>query len=94
MGNPKRRFSNSRTDKRRANWKLEAPALVKCPSCGEVKLMHNVCLNCGIYKGQQILKVEEAEQRIFFRAWRIKPCLFHNYFRHFKNAKTLEMPED
>jgi large subunit ribosomal protein L32 len=61
MANPKRRFSNQRTDKRRANWKLEAPSVMKCPSCGAEKLPHNVCPSCGMYNGKQIVKMEEAE---------------------------------
>ena len=35
---PKRKHSQARRDKRRSNvWKLEAPTLVKCPQCGELK---------------------------------------------------------
>ena len=32
----------------------------KCPQCGELKLPHVVCKNCGYYKGREIVKVEEA----------------------------------
>lgn len=62
MGNPKRRFSNSRTDKRRANWKLEAPSVMVCPNCGAEKLPHTVCKSCGMYDGKQILKIEEKAE--------------------------------
>ena len=62
MANPKRRFSNSRTDKRRANWKLEAPAIMACPNCGAEKLVHRVCPACGTYKGKQVLTVEEKAE--------------------------------
>ena len=35
MAVPKRHLSKARRDKRRSNvWKLEAPALVKCSTCG------------------------------------------------------------
>lgn len=61
MANPKRRFSNSRTDKRRANWKLEAPNVLKCSNCGAEKMLHRVCPSCGMYKDKQILQVEAAE---------------------------------
>ena len=38
MAVPKRKQSKARRDKRRSNvWKLEAPTLVKCPQCGELK---------------------------------------------------------
>ena len=31
---PKNKSSKARRDKRRANWKMTAPALVKCSKCG------------------------------------------------------------
>ena len=39
MAVPKRKVSQARRDKRRgSNWKLVAPALVKCSQCGAFKL--------------------------------------------------------
>ena len=56
---PKRKHSQARRDKRRSNvWKLEAPTLVKCPQCGELKVPHKVCGKCGYYKGQEVIKKE------------------------------------
>lgn len=41
MAVPKSKVSRTRRDKRRgSNWKLTAPALVKCPQCGAFKLPH------------------------------------------------------
>lgn len=60
MAVPKRKGSKARRDKRRSNvWKMDAPALVKCPNCGEYKRTHRVCTNCGQYNGRQVLKVED-----------------------------------
>ncbi len=60
MAVPKRKVSKSRRDLRRSNnSKLEAPALVKCSKCGELKLAHRVCKACGTYDGKEIIKVEE-----------------------------------
>ena len=36
---PKNKSSKARRDKRRANWKMSAPNLVKCSKCGEL-MMH------------------------------------------------------
>ncbi len=59
MAVPKRKVSKARRDKRRSNvWKLKAPALVKCPQCGELTLPHRVCKNCGYYNGRAVIKVE------------------------------------
>jgi len=57
--NPTRRHSQARRDKRRANWKLNAPTLVKCdnPSCDGVHLAHAVCPTCGTYNGRQVIDV-------------------------------------
>ena len=40
MAVPKRKTSKARRDKRRANWKLVIPGMVKCPNCGEFKMPH------------------------------------------------------
>lgn len=59
MAVPKRKGSSARQNKRRSNvWKMEAPALVKCPKCGEYKVPHRVCKACGFYDGRDVLKKE------------------------------------
>jgi large subunit ribosomal protein L32 len=59
MANPKRKHSKSRRDKRRANWKLAAPAFSVCPQCKQPKPPHRVCPNCGSYNGKEIIATEE-----------------------------------
>lgn len=60
MAVPARRVSHARRDKRRSNvWKMEAPAIVKCPNCGEYKRSHRLCGSCGYYNGRQVVSVEE-----------------------------------
>ena len=39
---PKNKSSKGRRDKRRANWKMTAPALVKCSKCGELMMPHTL----------------------------------------------------
>jgi large subunit ribosomal protein L32 len=56
MANPKRRHSHSRTRTRRAHDAIEVPSLSLCPNCGNPKLPHRVCLDCGFYKGRQIIE--------------------------------------
>jgi large subunit ribosomal protein L32 len=59
MAVPKRKLSKARKNKRRSNvWKLTAPALSKCKQCGELKLSHRVCGNCGYYNGRQVIAKE------------------------------------
>lgn len=59
MAVPKGKVSKARRDKRRANWKLTAPNLVKCPNCQELKLQHRVCGACGFYNGREVIKVAD-----------------------------------
>jgi large subunit ribosomal protein L32 len=59
MAVPKRKTSKSRTRRRRAaNMKLDAPGLVECANCGNLKLPHRVCPKCGFYNGVQVLEPE------------------------------------
>jgi len=62
MAVPKSRTSKQRRNKRRsANWKLSLPGMTECPQCGEAKLSHRVCKNCGYYKAKQVIAVAEEE---------------------------------
>ena len=45
---PKNKSSKARRDKRRANWKMSAPNLVKCSKCGELMMPHR-----DVYKRPQ-----------------------------------------
>ncbi|MCI8441980.1 MAG: 50S ribosomal protein L32 [Provencibacterium sp.] len=59
MAVPKRKTSKARRDKRRSNvWKLSMPGFSKCTQCGELKAPHKVCLNCGYYKGREVISKE------------------------------------
>ena len=40
-------------------YELDAPAIVKCPQCGEYKRAHRLCASCGYYGGKQIIAVGE-----------------------------------
>ncbi len=60
MAVPKSKVSKARRDKRRSSvWKLSAPAMAKCPKCGEYNLPHRVCSACGMYRDKQIIEVSE-----------------------------------
>jgi large subunit ribosomal protein L32 len=62
MAVPKRKLSKARKNKRRsAVWKLGLPAFSKCSHCGELKLAHRVCGNCGFYNGREVVKMGEED---------------------------------
>lgn len=56
---PKNKSSKARRDKRRANWKMTAPNLVRCSKCGELMMPHRVCKKCGSYNKKEILSTAE-----------------------------------
>ena len=56
MAVPKRRTSKERKNKRRTHFKLRVPGMVECPECGEMKLSHRVCKECGTYKGRDVVE--------------------------------------
>lgn len=61
MAVPKYKKSKSKTRMRVAQWKgVEEPTLSLCDNCGEKKIPHRVCMECGYYRGEQILNVAEG----------------------------------
>jgi len=61
MANPKHKHSRSRRDMRRtAKTRLVPPGFSLCPQCHELKLPHYTCMNCGTYKWNAVIVVEES----------------------------------
>ncbi|MEJ2261906.1 MAG: 50S ribosomal protein L32 [Anaerolineales bacterium] len=57
---PKRKLSRGRRDRRRAHHALKHRNLVQCSNCGEMRLPHRVCPNCGHYQGREVIEIEET----------------------------------
>ena len=55
---PKNKSSRSRRDKRRANWKMSAPALVPSSKCGALMVPHRVCKAGGSYNKKQVVNAD------------------------------------
>ena len=60
MAVPKRRQSNSRTNKRRSHDAKKAKQLSYCPKCSTAVPQHVVCPNCGYYMGRTMVEMEET----------------------------------
>ena len=59
---PVQKHSKSRKRKRRSHHALTPPHTVRCPQCGNAKLPHCACGNCGYVNPKLALAVEaEAE---------------------------------
>lgn len=58
---PKRKHSQGRRDRRRANQALKISNLVMCNNCGEPRLPHRVCPSCGFFKGREVIEIKEEK---------------------------------
>lgn len=59
MAVPFRRTSKTKKRMRRTHYKLSLPGMVVCPNCGEMRLSHKVCSNCGYYNGKNVMEKKE-----------------------------------
>lgn len=62
MAVPKKKMSKSRSRKRTSTWVykkgkkiLNSLKLTQCKSCGATMKLHNVCRECGYYRGKKII---------------------------------------
>jgi large subunit ribosomal protein L32 len=60
MPNPKRRFSKTRTKKKRTHYKAVIAQISLCSNCGAPVRYHRVCDSCGYYKGKEAIAKEKA----------------------------------
>ncbi len=55
---PKRKTSKARRDKRAAGKKIVIAIVAKCQTCNEPILPHQVCKECGHYKGVKVIRTK------------------------------------
>ena len=60
---PPKKSPRSRKGKRAAHQKLKKVNLKKCPQCGTLIPSHQVCPNCGSYKGKNVLKLKVKKKK-------------------------------
>ncbi len=58
---PVQKHSKSRKRKRRSHHALKPIHYVRCPQCGNAKLPHAACDNCGYVNPKLALQVEPSE---------------------------------
>lgn len=62
------RHTRSKTKSRRSHHALTAPNLSTCSNCGAHHRPHHMCLDCGFYKGRQVMDLaaqkKAREERI------------------------------
>jgi large subunit ribosomal protein L32 len=55
---PKGKSSKSRRDKRSANQQATVKAIASCQTCQSPVLPHQICFECGYYKGVKIIRTK------------------------------------
>lgn len=55
---PKRKHSRSRRDSKSANKGLEVKSITSCQTCQSPISGHQVCKDCGYYKGIKVLRTK------------------------------------
>lgn len=56
------RVTKGHRNNRRSHHALKAPRLSLCSNCGAYHQRHRVCLECGFYKGEQILDIKNVKK--------------------------------
>ena len=56
------RHTRSHTKNRRSHHALKAPAMAVCSNCGANHRPHHMCLDCGFYKGRQVMDLKAAKE--------------------------------
>ena len=65
MALQKRRRGPKRTAQQRSAWMRKSgaasmPTVQSCPNCQAPRIPHRVCMACGFYDGQQVMKAKTA----------------------------------
>ncbi|MFC1770288.1 50S ribosomal protein L32 [Candidatus Margulisiibacteriota bacterium] len=63
MAVPKKRRSKSKKRIKRACWKVEAPNLKTCSKCSAPIVPHQVCPECGDYKGREVVQIKQKSSK-------------------------------
>ena len=52
------RSTRSHRNNRRSHFKLAAPRVSACDSCGKPRLSHELCQHCGKYRGRAVVDMQ------------------------------------
>ena len=61
---PKRKLSRRRRDKRSANKGIKPKQITLCQTCSFPMMPHQICKDCGYYKGTKILRTRLERMEI------------------------------
>ncbi len=58
------RVTKGHSNNRRAHHGIKASRLSKCSNCQAFHERHKLCLECGFYRGKEILNIKKAENLV------------------------------
>lgn len=56
------RHNRSQTKQRRSHHALKTPVMAVCANCGAHHRPHHMCLECGFYKGRQVMDLKAKKE--------------------------------
>lgn len=56
------RHNRSQTKSRRSHHALNTPVMAVCANCGAHHRPHHMCLECGFYKGRQVMDLKAKKE--------------------------------
>ncbi len=57
------RHTRAHTANRRSHHALKTPMLVACSNCEAMHRPHHMCLDCGFYKGKQVMDLSTQKAK-------------------------------
>ena len=57
------RHTRAHTANRRSHHALKAATLAVCSNCGAEHRPHHMCLQCGFYKGRQVMDLKAQKEK-------------------------------
>ncbi len=57
------RHTRAHTANRRSHHALKSPTLAVCSNCGSHHRPHHMCLQCGFYKGRQVIDLAGQKEK-------------------------------
>jgi large subunit ribosomal protein L32 len=57
------RHTRAHTANRRSHHALKTPTVAACSNCGASHRPHHMCLECGFYKGRQVIDLKAQKDK-------------------------------
>lgn len=61
------RHTKGHTGNRRSHHALKEASLTKCVSCGAMRVRHQACTACGMYRGRLVTDAKARQERVLKR---------------------------